>query len=92
VMGVLPFPGDWAIRVESEFSPVINRYLARDLEADVELDLVGEPVFLVARSTPGPCKPDCTLSFCGDGIVDGGEVCDPGKPGPPCQADCAAFL
>jgi cysteine-rich repeat protein len=93
VMGVLPFPGDWAVRVESEFSPVIERFLARDPAADVELQLGAEPVFLVARSTPGPCNPDCTLSFCGDGTVDGGEVCDPGDPdAPPCQPDCSGFL
>jgi hypothetical protein len=93
VMGVLPFPGDWAVRVESEFSPVIERFLARDPASDVELQLGAEPVFLVARSTPGPCNPDCTLSFCGDGTVDGGEVCDPGDPdAPPCQPDCSGFL
>jgi cysteine-rich repeat protein len=93
VMGVLPFPGDWVVEVESEFSPVIDRFLTRDPSFDVDLELGGEPVFLVARSRPGPCRPDCTLSFCGDGTVDGGEVCDPGNLGaPPCLADCSAFL
>ena len=31
---------------------------------------------------------------CGDGVVDGGEVCDPGAQGtgPCCQADCTAWM
>jgi cysteine-rich repeat protein len=37
-----------------------------------------------------PCNPDCTLSVCGDGIVNpaAGEQCDDGGETATCDADC----
>ena len=34
---------------------------------------------LTAFTDGGTCRKDCTIPRCGDGIVDGGEVCDDGN-------------
>lgn len=39
------------------------------------------------RSGDG-CAWDCRLEGCGNGIVDGNELCDPGVSGSTCRADC----
>jgi len=38
-----------------------------------------------------PCRPDCTLPGCGDGVKDSGEGCDDGnnKSGDGCSSTCA---
>ena len=45
-------------------------------------------------NAPDACRPDCTLPFCGDGVVDpaDGEECDDGNnvPGDDCDAQCKA--
>ncbi len=40
--------------------------------------------------TADACRPDCTLPFCGDGVVDSGEACDDGNEVDVdgCRADC----
>ncbi|HXC50308.1 MAG TPA: ice-binding family protein [Candidatus Limnocylindrales bacterium] len=42
-------------------------------------------------TTPNACREDCTLPFCGDGVIDNanGESCDEGGVNTPtCDADC----
>ena len=45
-----------------------------------------------ADTPDAPCRADCTLPRCGDGIVDSGEGCDEGaaanSPEGSCGADC----
>jgi cysteine-rich repeat protein len=50
---------------------------------------LGTGVELVARSSPAQCRIDCAIPSCGDGVLDGGEVCDDGNtaPGDGCT-DC----
>ena len=45
---------------------------------------------LQAAGEPSACRTDCTAPRCGDGRLDGGEVCDDGNttPGDGCAADC----
>lgn len=43
---------------------------------------------------PSACRTDCRVPFCGDGVIDAGEVCDPGgsygnlEVGCPGEPDC----
>jgi cysteine-rich repeat protein len=92
VLGGLPFPGDWAITVEPSFTEGIATWtwLAGD-ESLLELDLT-QPLVIESRSSHGHCRPDCTIPECGDGILDGGEVCDDGQPSPSgCSMNCQSF-
>ena len=46
-------------------------------------------------NTPGaPCRADCTLARCGDGIVDPGEACDDGNGNEldSCTSSCRAIV
>ena len=50
-------------------------------------------VVLPAFNTPSLCRTDCTVPVCGEGVLDGGEVCDDGNTndGDGCAADCKHF-
>lgn len=94
VIGPLPFPGEWVIRVDADFISGIEAFLVKHDGDPVTLPMEGEPVFLVAHVTPSSCTKECTIPTCGDGFVDGGEVCDDGDGGDPggtCNALCSAF-
>ena len=93
VIGPLTFPGEWVIQVNSDFVAGIDSYVVEHGGFAVPLDMLAD-AFIVAHATPSPCTPDCTLPRCGDGFVDGGEVCDDGDNGDPggvCNASCSAF-
>jgi cysteine-rich repeat protein len=51
------------------------------------------PVTLTAFNSPSLCRTNCTIPTCGDGIIDGGEVCDDGNnvSGDGCAADCKSL-
>jgi hypothetical protein len=87
IVGGLPFPGEWEILVRSDFQEGIDRWDLIDGGEHVPLE-TQRRVHLVAHADPGPCRTDCTVPRCGDGIVDGGEVCDDGGGGT-CGADCS---
>ncbi len=93
IIGPLTFPGEWVIHVESDFIDSIDDYVAEHAGFAVPLDL-NATAYLIAHDKPGPCTEECTLPGCGDGFVDGGEVCDDGDGGDPggaCNASCTAF-
>jgi cysteine-rich repeat protein len=58
----------------------------------VTLDLT-QPLNIKAYDSPSACRPDCTVPRCGDGILDGGEICDDGNTigGDGCAADCKSL-
>lgn len=89
----LPFPGEWRIDVTVSFLIGITtwRYVVADgSEVALDDDRVAS---LVAHATPSACRTDCMLPACGDGFVDGGEVCDDGntRGGDGCEADCRSL-
>ncbi len=90
VIGGLPFPGNWSITVTPSFIQGISSWDYLDgSSALFELDGAA-PMQIVASDTPGTCRSDCTIPACGDGILDGGEVCDDGNSvgGDGCSAGC----
>lgn len=89
VIGGIPFPGDWIIEIDSTFVSGIDSWFYRD-EKNGSTTLGGTHAVLQAFPTPSECRTDCTIPRCGDGILDGGEVCDDGNQssGDGCSADC----
>jgi cysteine-rich repeat protein len=88
----LPFPGDWKLTVEPFFIDGISTWtwVAGDGSL-VDLDLT-QPLTIEARGSHGQCRPDCTVPQCGDGILDGGEICDDGRPSKSgCSTNCMSF-
>jgi cysteine-rich repeat protein len=92
-LGPLPFPGRWEIHVRVALLIGIGAWSYRLADtSEVELDPAAEAI-LIAYDTPSPCRRDCTVPRCGDGIVDGGEVCDDGNTasGDGCASDCTSL-
>jgi cysteine-rich repeat protein len=90
VLGGLPFPGAWIVTVTPDFIAGLTTWgWVRDDLARIPLDLT-ETVTIQAFDESSLCRPDCTIPRCGDGILDGGEVCDDGNNvgGDGCAADC----
>jgi hypothetical protein len=88
----LPFPGDWKIELKPTFAKGISlwTWVQSDV-SNVDLDLAAE-LTIEAHSSPSQCRTNCTIPYCGDGILDGGELCDPGVPtGYYCSDDCQSF-
>jgi hypothetical protein len=93
VLCVLPFPDDWEITVQPRrFDGISVWSWVQGDGSLVNLDLTA-PLAIRAQSAPGKCRPDCTIPRCGDGILDGGEICDDGNPGRlVCIDDCMSSL
>jgi cysteine-rich repeat protein len=90
VLGGLPFPGTWIITVTPDFIMGITSWgWVRDDLARLPLDMT-ETVTIQAFDESSLCRTNCTIPRCGDGILDGGEVCDDGNNvgGDGCSADC----
>ena len=90
VLGGLPFPGVWTITVEAQFLEGITNWAwVRDDGARVPLDMT-QPVTIQAFDESSGCRANCTIPRCGDGILDGGEICDDGntRDGDACAGDC----
>jgi cysteine-rich repeat protein len=89
----LPLPGTWSIDVAPEFISGIDgwRYIDGD-GTPITLDPKSTAT-LTAFETPTPCRADCTVPRCGDGILDVGEVCDDGNTvgGDGCSATCTSL-
>lgn len=92
VLTGLPFPGNWSVRVDSAFIQGVDEWVYVDGDG-APLPLDASFAILEANADPSPCRTDCTLPRCGDGIVDPGETCDDGNftSGDGCSSDCTAF-
>jgi cysteine-rich repeat protein len=90
VLGGLPFPGVWTITVTPFFSAGITSWAwVRDDAVRIPL-VMTEPVTIQAFDEASRCRQTCIVPRCGDGILDGGEICDDGNTvdGDSCAADC----
>lgn len=93
-----PLPGSWSVGVAPTFSGGIDAWRYFDgvspgqTVAEIPLTLT-VTASLTAFETPSKCRLDCTIPRCGDGILDGGEICDDGNTtsGDGCAADCTSL-
>ncbi len=97
VLSGMPFPGTWAITVRATFTQGVDTWEALGGPYGFETSPVAlapaEPAILFANESPSDCRLDCSVPRCGDGRLDGGEVCDDGNTasGDGCRDDCAAL-
>lgn len=85
-----PSPGSWSINIDSDFQQGIDALSYVSAAGDlIGLETTGT-VNLTAYAGSSACRLDCTLPRCGDGIVDGCELCDDGniEGGDGCPAGC----
>ena len=90
VIQSFPLPGSWEVHVNARFDSGITTWRWVDEPASFTPLTMGTEVVLRAYPTPSMCRRDCTVPRCGDGLVDGGEVCDDGnvRNGDLCSSDC----
>jgi cysteine-rich repeat protein len=88
VLGDFPSTG-WSIDVETELESGIDAWAFIGGEVtsgpgEIALDPMA-PVNITANAAPAPCRSDCTVPRCGDGVIDPGEQCDGDDA---CTPDC----
>ncbi len=88
IVSRLPFPGSWTITIDARFLQGIGSW------SFVDGNLARRGLSMVKRATlrafdrPSECRRTCRRPRCGDGILDGGEVCDGTRP---CAPSCKSF-
>ena len=89
VISAIAFPGAWTLRIEASFVAGIRDWRWADDRGFIYLDPT-KPVFATLNDTPSACRTDCRVPRCGDGFLDGGEVCDDGNrlDGDGCSRGC----
>lgn len=93
VLTGLTFPGNWDVLISPAFLSGITTWTWVEGDSSfVALDLT-QPLNIKAYDSPSACRPDCTVPRCGDGILDGGEICDDGNTtsGDGCAGDCKSL-
>lgn len=90
VISGLPFPGDFSIDIESSIFDGIDGWDYLDVELQPVTLARGGTANLTASGSPSSCRIDCTVPRCGDGRLDGGELCDDGNSssGDGCSEGC----
>jgi cysteine-rich repeat protein len=93
VLGGFPFPGNWAVEVTMAFVQGVNSWNAFDAAGAFHTLQLAQLAILRANDARSTCRLDCTVPRCGDGILDGGEVCDDNNQlsGDGCSADCTSL-
>ena len=93
VIGGFPLPGTWSVTIQPQFLKGVATWSwVKSDGTRVALDL-GAPITLTAFDSPAKCRTDCSVPVCGDGVLDGGEICDDGNNvgGDGCSANCKAL-
>jgi cysteine-rich repeat protein len=94
ILGGVPFPAPWRITIVPRIWSGISswRFVLAD-GSGIALDL-GEPLVIEAFDSRSSCRANCTIPRCGDGTLDGGEVCDDGnlRGGDGCAANCLSVF
>jgi cysteine-rich repeat protein len=90
VLSGFPLPGSWEVGLSVSFGPAISAWEVGDGTGAFSPLSIPDDLILRAYPTPSACRLDCTVPSCGDGVLDGGEVCDDGNTvgGDGCAADC----
>ncbi len=93
VLSGFPLPGNWVINLDASFVGSVTTRQFMDGEVVFLPLTLNDDLILRAYDSPSACRLDCTIPFCGDGIMDGGEVCDDGNNvgGDGCAADCSSL-
>ncbi|MEO5731511.1 MAG: DUF4215 domain-containing protein [Byssovorax sp.] len=93
VISNFPFPGTWKVTVKPSFLSGITGWDYIDGDASPTAVDTSQPIVLQAFDKPSPCRTSCTIPACGDGILDGGEVCDDGNTTglDGCAANCKSL-
>jgi cysteine-rich repeat protein len=94
VLGPLPFPGSWRIEHRLEVQDGIARWSYVEASGSEVILGTSSIAVLTAFATPSDCNTKCKIPRCGDGFVDGGEVCDDGNvlSGDGCPGDCLSWV
>jgi len=90
VLSGFPIPGSWDVLISPAFLSGISSWTwIQGSSSAVSLDLT-VPIDIKAYASRSLCRTNCTIPRCGDGILDGGEVCDDGNTvdGDGCSSDC----
>ncbi len=90
VLSGFPIPGSWEVLISPAFLSGITSWTwVQGSSSVVSLDLT-VPIDIRAYASRSLCRTNCTIPRCGDGILDGGEVCDDGNnvDGDGCSSDC----
>ncbi len=93
VLGGLPFPGSWKITVTPRFQTgIVTWGWVRDDLQRIPLART-ETITIEAFALSSSCRKSCTIPRCGDGRLDGGEVCDDANTvtGDGCAGDCKSL-
>jgi cysteine-rich repeat protein len=93
ILGGLPFPGVWKVTVSASFMQGVSTWgWVRDDLQRIPLS-IGQTITIEAFDQSTACRTDCTIPRCGDGILDGGEVCDDGNAasGDGCAGNCKSL-
>jgi cysteine-rich repeat protein len=93
VLSGFPFPGVWQVTVTPTFFTGITTWgWVRDDLQRIPLDMT-EPITITAFDKTTSCRTNCTIPRCGDGVLDGGEVCDDGNTidGDGCSSTCTSL-
>jgi cysteine-rich repeat protein len=95
VLANWPIPGNWKATLNAQWggAPLVWEFMDGATQSFAPLDLAS-PLVLEAFSQPSACRLDCSVPSCGDGILDGGEVCDEGAANGTsgCASNCGALL
>jgi cysteine-rich repeat protein len=94
VISGFPFPGSWQVVVAGSFTAGIKLWLFDGVTSLQTISPGGTAkVLLRAYDSPSKCRLDCTIPKCGDGRLDGGEICDDKNifGGDGCSADCKSL-